>query len=278
MKPSVVVAAMLSVAVFALPASAQEKPAPKPQPKLPWHDVEFRVGLFSGSFRSGVETTNDLGTGFSINLEDTLDLDDTKLAYRLETSVALGQRHRIHFDYLNVFREGEKNVEREIEIGNTVFPVGAHVESESSFQLITLTYGYSIVQDERMDLQLTFGIHGMRSELELEADVLTTAKSVNVFLPIPLPGLRFDAVLSPGVWLRQRLDFIWLKVGDYAGLMADYGARLEIEVSKGFSVGFGFNTLNAHVEAQDDDNPGIGHKGSVDYSFSGMLLYLGYGF
>jgi hypothetical protein len=278
MKHSSGAVAVLLMAAFALPAAAQQKPEAKPKEERPWHDAEIRVGLFSGSFRSGVETTNDLGTGFSINLEDTLDLDDTKLAYRIEGSVALGARHRIHLDYLNVFREGEKNVEREVQIGNVVFPVGAHIESESSFQLITLTYGYSIVQDERMDLQLTFGIHGMRTELELDAEALNTTRSVNVFLPIPLPGIRFDAVLSKGVWLRQRLDFIWLKVGDYAGLMADYGARLEIEVSKGFSVGFGFNTLNAHVEAQDDDNPGIGHKGSVDYAFSGILLYAGYGF
>lgn len=262
----------------ALTAGAQEKPKTPPKDPLPWRDVELRAGLFSGSFRSGLETTNDLGTGFSINLEDTLDLDDTKLAYRLEASVALGRRSRLHLDYLNVFREGEKHVERQIEIGNTVFPVGANVKTESSFQLITLTFGYSLVQDERIDLALTFGIHGLRTELDLDAASLNTSRSIDVFLPIPLPGLRFDAVLSKGVWLRQRLDFIWLDLGEYAGLMADYVARLEIEVTKGFSVGFGFNTLNTHLEAHRDDTPGIGYEGSADYSFSGVLLYAGYAF
>jgi hypothetical protein len=265
---------MLSVAIFGLPASAQDKP----KEELPWRDVEFRVGLFSGSFRSGVETTNALGAGFALNLEDTLDLDDTKFAFRIEGSVALGDRHRIHLEYLDVFREGEKNIERDIEVDGVTFPLGASLRTESSMQLITLTYGYSILQDDRMDLALTFGIHGLRTELELEAATLNRTKSLNVFLPVPLPGLRFDAVLSPGVWLRQRLDFIWLDLGDYGGLMADYGARLEVELGKGFTVAFGFNTLNVHIESRDDDNPGIGHEGSLDYDFSGLLLYAGYSF
>src|SRR5688572_5032440 len=147
--------AVLSVAILTVPAAAQDKP----KEELPWRDVEFRVGLFSGSFRSGVETTNALGAGFALNLEDTLDLDDTKVAYRLEGSVALGARHRIHLEYLDVFREGEKNIERDIEIDGETFPVGASLRTESSMQLITLTYGYSIIQDDRMDLALTFGIH-----------------------------------------------------------------------------------------------------------------------
>src|SRR5262245_29153292 len=278
MKTVIGVATALAIGMSALPASAQDGRTPEKKDALPWRDVEFRVGLFSGSFRSGLETTNSLGTGFSINLEDTLDLEDTKLAYRLETSVALGARHRIHLEYLNVYREGDKDVERQVEIGDTVFPIGAHVETESRFQLLTLTYGYSLVQDSRMDLAVTFGIHGMSSDLDLKAATLNTQKTVNVFLPIPLPGLRFDAVLSPGVWLRQHLDFIWLNVGDYSGLMADYSARLEMEVGKGFSVGLGFNTLNTHLESTRDDNPGIGYKGTLDYSFSGLMLYAGYSF
>ena len=61
------------MSMCALSAGAQEKPKTPPQDPHPWRDVELRAGLFSGSFRSGLETTNDLGTGFSINLEDTLD-------------------------------------------------------------------------------------------------------------------------------------------------------------------------------------------------------------
>jgi hypothetical protein len=266
------------LSMFGLSAAAQESATKPPEAALPWRDIEFRAGLFSGSFRSGLETTNDLGTGFSVNLEDTLDLDDTKLAYRLEWSLGLGQRHRLHLEYLDVYRDGEKHIDRQVEIGDTVFPIGANIETESRFQLITLTYGYSLIQDERMDLAVTFGIHGMRTKLELESEDYNILKSINVFLPIPLPGLRFDAVLSPGVWLRQRLDFIWIAVGDYAGLMADYAVRLEVEVGEGFSFGVGFNTLNTHLEAKNDDNPGIGYQGSADYSFSGTLLYAGYAF
>jgi len=51
-----------------------------------------------------------------------------------------------------------------------------------------------------------------------------------------------------------------------------------VEVGKGFNVGLGFNSLNARVESKDDDNPGIGYEGKADFSFSGFLLYAGYGF
>ena len=272
--PSVLTALILLIG--ALPSAAQEGRAdPVPKKELPWRSFEVRIGAFFSSSDAGFEVKSSGGAGASIDFEDVLGMSDSTTAFRAETSFSLGARHRLHFDLFSLSREGDRTLANDIQIGNVVFPAGAGVSSESDLRLYMLTYGYSLIQDEKIDFALTFGIHALQWSMDVDADLIDRHKAVDLFLPVPLPGIRFDAALTPDLWLRQRAEFIWIAVGDYSGLMADLSIRLEYSFGETFSVGLGFNSLQIRLKSEKDDAPGIGFEGEVEFSFSGLMLYVG---
>jgi len=263
----------------ALHAAAQEaEPPPAPKKDLPWRSTEVRLGVFFTSSDAGLEVKSDAGVGASVDFEDVLGMSESTLAFRGEASFSLGARHRIHLDVFSLSREGDKSLANDLQIGNTVFPAGTGVKSESEFQMYMLTYGYSLIQDERMDLAVTFGIHGIRSTLEVNAEVIDRHKSANLFLPIPLPGLRFDTALTPDLWLRQRAEFIWIAAGPYSGILSDLSIRLEYAFAESFSAGIGFNSLQIKLNSSNDDAGGVGFEGNLEMGFSGLMLYVGASF
>ena len=264
------------VAAAALPAAAQEgKPPPTPKKDLPWRSTEVRLGVFFATSDAGIEVKSDVGVGASVDFEDVLGMTESTVAFRAESSISLGARHRIHFDLFSLSREGDRSLANDVQIGNTVFPAGTGIKSESDFQMYMLTYGYSLVQDERMDIALTFGIHGIRSTLEVNAEVIDRHKTTNLFLPVPLPGVRFDAAITRDLWLRQRAEFIWIAAGPYSGVLSDLSLRLEYAFAESFSAGIGFNTLQVRLKSDNDDSGGIGFEGNLEMGFSGLMLYAG---
>lgn len=267
--------ALLFLPVLSLAAAAQEPaPIPKPALALPWRSTEFRLGVFTSRFDTGLEVLSSAGAGALIDLEETLGMDSSTLAFRAEASFSLGARHRIHVDLFSLSRRGDRTLSEDVQIGNTVFPAGTGVDSEFDFQLYQLTYGYSLLQDDRVDLAVTFGIHGLGCAIDVDAEVLDLHESVDLLLPIPLPGFRFDVALTPDLFLRSRAEFIWIAVGDYSGLMSDISIRLEYAFSRTFCAGTGFNALDIQLKT-DGDASGTDFEGSFEFSYSGLLFYAG---
>ncbi len=259
-----------SLIVLAAPLQAQQPPAAE----RPWRDVELRLGGFIASMDAGVAIKSGAGVGATFDVEDALDLDESIRSLRLGASLALGDRHRLHFDFFDLSRDSSTRLGQAIQIGDTVYPIGTDVETEIGLQLYNLTYGYSILQDDRFDIAVTFGIHGLRTNLEFEAAGIGADASERFFLPIPLPGLRADFVLTSDLWLRHRVEILWFNLDLYRMLLVDSSVGLEYALFEHVAIGLAYNTFNFHLEMEEDEYPAVQFEGEVEFSFSGVLLYL----
>src|SRR5262245_21600267 len=120
----------------ALHSAAQEgRPQPAPKKELPWRSTEVRFGVFFSTSDAGIEVKSSGGSGASVDFEDVLGMSSSTTAFRFESSFSLGARHRLHFDLFSMSREGDRTLANDITIGDTTFPAGSGVESESEFQL-----------------------------------------------------------------------------------------------------------------------------------------------
>lgn len=251
---------------------------PPQKPNRLWRDFEFQIG----GYYAGVDTTFDVkgenGIGGKIDAEDLLGLDSSVLSARLSASVALADRHRIHFDCFDLSRSASKRIGRDIEFGDTVYPIGSDVDTRFGLQMFDLTYGYSFLQDDRMDLAVTFGIHGLRTHIRLDAANLGMEESERFFLPVPLPGLRMDFALTPSLWLRQKIELLWLGADSFAGLVTDFSINLEYAFIEHVAVGIGYNALRMKLRMEDQDFPAVDFQGSFDFDFAGLQLYVSYFF
>lgn len=252
--------------------------APKEEPKLPWRDVEINIGAYLAAVDSRLSVEGSNGVGASIDTEDLLGMDESVLSLRLGASVALAKRHRLHLDFFDLSRSASTTLGQDITFEGTTYPLGTEVDSRLGLQIFNLTYGYSILLDERVNLALTFGIHGLRTAMRLDADDLGVQESERFFLPIPLPGMRFDVALTPKLWLRQRLELLWLGTQTYQGLLTDFSFNVEYALFDHVALGIGYNVVRMKLQMKDDEFPAVSFKGEFDFQFNGLQLYLNFFF
>jgi len=82
------------------------------------------------------------------------------------------RRHRLDFSWFDISRDASKKLLRDIEIGDTVFPIGTEVKSSFDLKVFKEAYGYSIFQDDRIDLGASLGLFVMPIKFEISASGL----------------------------------------------------------------------------------------------------------
>lgn len=262
----------MSVAAALLLAVAAQQPAEPPkEAKSPWHRFELSLGALIADLGSSVQVDAG-GLGAVIDIEEVLGLDNSLLQVRAGASYELAPGHRLWLDYVNLDRDATRTIEAEIEFDGTTYPVGTTIRSEFNLQLLNLVYGYSVIHDERVDLAVTFGIHAMQTQLELQGQSVGTS-SESFILPIPLPGMRMNVLLAENLYFKQNLEFLWIRVDNFEGLMADVMVGFEWAAFEHVGFGIAYNHLRISLEMEDDDFSGIDFAGSFEFDVSGLLLY-----
>jgi hypothetical protein len=255
-------------------AGAETAPGPEKPDKDPWRRMELSVGYFFTSLDSEVQVgSKTLGIAANLDLEELLTLEETTSVLRAGASWRIAGRHRLSFDYYDLSREATNRLETDISFGEQTWTIGTTIDSEFDLRFYNISYGYSFIQDDRMDVAATLGVHGVDIALALSAPDLGTDEAEKFFLPVPLPGLRADFALTSYLFLRQRLEILWLKVDEYEGLLVDAMIGLECSPVDHFGFGLAYQSLRLDLEMEDDDFATIDFKGELELDYGGLMLY-----
>jgi hypothetical protein len=260
------------VCLSAVPARAEDAGAATPARKDPWRIFELSLGTFITDLSSEIQVGTESARA-AIDVEEVLGLPTSTTNLSLEMSVRLDERSRLTMSFFDYSRKAERVLGREIEFNDHVYTVGTDVETTFTLQFYNLVYGYSILQDDRVDVALTLGIHGLRTRLALD----DTTHGVNVaesfFLPVPLPGLQATFALTPDLFLKQELSFLWFEIGNYEGLMVNSSTALEYALFEGVALGVAFKLTRFDLEMRDDEFPAVDFMGRISLHYSGVMLY-----
>ena len=91
---------------------------------------------------------------------------------------------------------------REIEFGNVTFPVGATVDSKFDYQIAKLTYSYSLLRNQNVDLAVAAGVYTAFYDFR-STDIETGAtEGEDGTAPVPVFGLR-GAFLINSRWMAN---------------------------------------------------------------------------
>ncbi len=239
----------------------------------PWHDFEFGISGVVADIGSELEVISGTGVGAVVDGEEALGLDNSIRQMRIWASIALGERHRLKLDFMDLSRDSTKTLERDITIGDTTYTVGTTVSTDLDLQFINLTYAYSILYDDRMDVALTFGIHGLRTKFDIEGEN-ASGETERFILPVPLPGISATFALTPDLFLKQNLELLWLRYENFQGMMVDMSLSLEYEIFEHVGIGIGYNTVRIRLDMEEETLPSVDFKGSFEFQFSGVAVYL----
>jgi hypothetical protein len=230
------------------------------------------LGYFGPSFEASVRVNSrTLGLGSYVTLENAFELPTNQNVFRIEAYFRITKHHKISAGYYGLSRDGSSVLERELRIGENVYPIGSVAIAEEKFDLFNLIYAYSIVNNEEIESGASIGISIMRYFLDSRRDVIGFENKIDVdiTLPIPVLGLhttyhlwkKFDALFY--------LNFFTVKIDIYDGVLWGAGLGIQYFLIDQIALGLGFNIFKLDVFV---DDPGE-FQGRINYFHQGIAFY-----
>ena len=217
-----------------------------------------------------------LGIGTNVDLTNTLGVDSSTDAFRLDGLYRFNDRHAIGLSWYRVGLSGSKSLNEQIQINDQTIAAGASTTTSLNFNIWRLLYNYSFYRNDKVELGVSPGLYMMQTKFNFAAQGTITspttgtfsATSVNEQLTLPLPsiGLVANFNITPKLQFQSRYDFFYLTINDYTGSMFEFYAGLEYRLMKHFAMGAAFDRLTAELR-------GSGNQG-FNINFSYNLLYI----
>lgn len=251
-------------------------PAPE-QAQKPWRTFELITGVTYSSVSSTLTVGRGGGGGsLAIDGEGTLGLSRELLSPEVWTSYRLAERHRISFAFEDMTRTSTRTLQRDIVVDGVTYNVGTDIHSVYGVQFYNLTYAWSFLQDDRMEMAVTASFDTLRAHFAIEATNTQVASNERFIFPIPLPGANADFQLIPDLWLRERLQLMYVPVQNYAGLLVDLNTALEYSILKNVSLGLGFDIFRIGLEKKSSGSTWGNFEGDFKYDSAGVLIYINF--
>lgn len=238
------------------------------------------LGAFLPAFKTEMKVDNDqLGEGDRVNLGDDLGVDQDSSGGWFSAEWRFAPRHRVGFTYSRFTLSGERAIDRQIQIDDEVYPVGATVSSRLKLEIIPITYSYSFLKRENDELALTAGLHWSRLTFNVEGSASagtldgSNEASAKANVPLPLFGLRYDHHFSDRWSVGANVAVFALEFGgstwDFEGSLWSVRLHAEYRFARNFALGAALDGFNVSVDVSQDN-----WKGDFDYGYWGPQIYL----
>lgn len=255
-----------------------EAPSPTPRPRASEKGYEWkRLGLTLGAqLIAGVSTVMHVdsptfGVGTEIDLEDDLGLDDSRLMGRIDINWRMARKHELDFSLFRISRDGSRMLDRDIQIGDVVFPINTQVTSESELTVIKLAYRYAFLHRPRWHVGTSVGAHTMGWNTKVEAGSLARARDFDFFAPLPVLGIFGSYAITPRLYLNASSEFFGLEFEGFDGFLNDTRLNLEHRTFEhlGFGLGLEYFLLSASVDGKRGNL-----TAEMDYDYYGLVGFV----
>ena len=250
--------------------------AEQPQDRF-WAGLEYFYPTVSTTARFDATATARPGT--TISLEDELDLTDRKGTPYLDLGMRLGENWRIEFEYYQLNRSSTHTITRQIDWGDTSFPIGATLNTTFDSTIYRLTGGWSFVKNQQAEAGVSFGLHVTDFKTQLSGQgtgplgLGFQREAHDQLVPLPTLGLFGTYMATPQLALRGRVDYLSLAYQDYDGRLINWMGMLDWRFTKNFGAGVGYRYVDYRVSATKTN-----FNGEVQYKFKGPTLFVNLGF
>jgi hypothetical protein len=264
------------VAAAVLAGLSTAASAELPQDRF-WGGLEYFYPTISSTAR--IDATATARPGTEIKLEDELDLSDRKGTPYIGLGMRLGDNWRIEFEYYDLKRTATKTITRQIDFGDTSFPIGATINTKFDSTIYRLTGGWSFVKNQQAEAGVSFGFHVTDFETQLSGQgtgplgLGFQREAHDALVPLPTVGLYGTYMITPQVALRGRVDFLSLEYQDYDGRLVNWMAAIDWRFAKNVGAGVGYRYVDYRLDATKSD-----FTGQVKYTFKGPTIFVNMGF
>lgn len=242
---------------------------------LPWEQGSISISGFLTTSDSELRFETSSGVGVTFDPADVLGLESDVDTFRLDGLWRFGstRRHQLEVHYYNIDREGSRALGQNLRIVDVLFPEGLVVNSRLELEALNVDYGYAFLQDDRVRVAATVGMHVEKRDFEISSLSRNLAESESFTAPLPTLGLRGDFVLTPHWRLKSSLDALYFDIENTKGTLVDALLAVEYLPFDNVGIGAGFNSVRLSVESEGSDAL-VDVGGKTRLSHQAALLYL----
>jgi len=267
---------ILSLSICSLPHVAA-------QARYDDHEMRDRIfvslgGLSTQNMQSQLRIDpKGVGIGTIVDLEDDFDLPKSVSVLRLDGYFRLSKAHRIEWTYFALERDGSATlVDRDVQIGDVVFPIQYRVASDWKFSVIKASYSYSFINTAKYEFYLggglnirniSFGFTGVGSVL---GTTETRVFDDNGKLPLPTLTVGMQYNVSDKLSIRFRTESFFIEINNTSGRWQDTYALVDYRIGDRVGIGGGVNVFNIDLEGGLGDN----YRAQTESSYTAFLLYV----
>lgn len=214
--------------------------------------------------------------GTSIDLSQDLGLKDASSQPRAVLSYRFSRRHRFDAGFYRINRSGTRVLDRTIEIGDEVFPIGTEVDTQFQTSTLKAQYTWIFHDDPKVTLGLSAGLHftGLDFGIRSTGDIAELEESGKFPLPLPVLGGRLGYHVTPKLSVLAQADFFFLNYGDYRGRLVDAGLLVEHHTFRHVGFGGGLNLLSLNAEIEEEET----RLWDIEHLFTGYMAYVAFYF
>lgn len=261
--------------LLSVQGGAPPAPAPQEPVESPWRTFELAGGAtYSTLSTTLLMTHKEFGAGLAFDAEEALGLRREHLSPDAWTSFRFADRHRLKLQYEDISRTASRTLEQSVTVNGTVFTAGIPVHSGLGVQQIDLSYIWSFLKDDRMEIGLSIHADLARLQAAINSPGIGSKVDERFQLPVPLLGLDADFILVKDLWLRQTLRATYIPLTNFTGISLDGSTGLEFSFLKNLSVGIGVHYWILNLQKSTEDGVLGNFDGKLRFTSGGALVYL----
>jgi hypothetical protein len=216
--------------------------------------TEERVRLSLGAVYLNSNTTMQVNSstgavGTLLNGENDFGLDKSDFEAKFQLMLRVGERNRLRFDYFSLDRTGDTTVNKDILFRNVELLPRDPLNSNLSIDVLSITYEYSFIHNEKFELAATLGIN--ETDLSARARVNTTTRQVDQTEdqagPLPTLGLDGTYVISKRFYVDGRVEYFKANVDHLDGSLGFYELNALYRLRPNISFALGYELVKAHL-------------------------------
>lgn len=236
----------------------------------------IRLGLLLNDHDTAARVDSELlGPGTKVDVERDLGLDATTRDFRADAALRIGRRHELQLGYLFLSRTGSTSLRSSIQWGDFIFPVDVEVESSIDVELLPVSYRYSMILTDRLDVGLSVGVFAMFLDAGVSAPEADVVERESAEFPLPVIGGEGMLSVAPGLRLTGSAKYFAVEIRDVQGSWREIRGAVEFFPWRRLGVGIGYRSIR--LEADGSEGLFTRPEGTLlllDYRFSGPHLYL----
>jgi hypothetical protein len=242
-------------------------------------DDRFMVSL--GTFMLTSETKlaiNGTGgnNGTEIDTEKDLGFRDAD-RFRLDATWRFAPKHKVRAMYFTVSQKNTRELENEITVGDTTYPVTAEVSANFSTKVYELAYEYAFMARDNFEITGSAGLHAIdfgfsisgQGTINGQPTQTVRTETASVTAPLPVFGLRGLWEIAPKWYLDAQFQYFTLEVDNIDGEVTDLRAGITWMFAKHWGLGAGYNRFVTDIGAERR-----AFTGDLKWTYSGAQVFI----